>query len=139
MADLPIVTSLHGRRIGLDVHGALVVPQDRGNTRMAGTSDSTGTTLANNGFVSVASSTNDAWTLADPFPGAVVTLFIGTTSTGVHTIGLGNSVAYTSVGTEGSTVTLSGPGASITMYGLTTGVWIPIGRNGSSGSAYAAS
>ena len=139
MANVPIVTSIHGRAFGLDTWGAPIANQNRTNTRVAGTSDSTGTNLANNGFVSVTSTTNDAWTLSDPFPGALVTLFIGSSSTGVHTIGLNNSLAYTTVGTEGSTVTLSGPGASITLYGLTTAVWIPVGRNGSSGSAYAAS
>lgn len=139
MANLPILTSIHGRRLGLDPNGALVVGQSRTGTKLAGTSDSTGTLLANNGFVSVTSTTDDAWTLSDPFPGAVVTLFIGSTSTGVHTIGLNNSVAYTSVGTAGSTIVLSGPGASITLYGVSTSVWQPIARNGSSGSAYAAS
>jgi hypothetical protein len=136
---MPLLTSIHGRRFGLDENGAPVANQTRTGTKVAGTSDSTGVTLANNGFVSVTSSTDDAWTLADPYQGAVVTLFINSTSTGVHTIGLNNSVAYTSVGTAGSTITLSGPGASITLYGMSTGVWLPIGRNGSSGSAYAAS
>jgi hypothetical protein len=77
--------------------------------------------------------------LADPFPGAVVTLFNNTTSTGIYSISLNNSVGYTSLGVEGSTVTLTGPGASITLYGLSTGAWLPIGRNGSSGSAYISS
>lgn len=136
MANVPIVTSIHGRAFGLDTWGAPIANQNRTNTRVAGTSDSTGTNLANNGFVSVTSTTNDAWTLSDPFPGALVTLFIGSSSTGVHTISLNNSVAYTSEGTEGSTMTLKGPGASMTLYGLSTGAWLAIGRFGTSASAY---
>ncbi len=136
---MPLLTSIHGRAFGLDENLATVNNQKRTGTKVAGTSDSTGTTLANNGFVSVTSTTNDGWVLDNPYQGALVTLFINSTSTGVHSISLNNSVGYTTVGTEGSTVTLSGPGASITLYGLSTGAWLPVARSGSSGSAYISS
>jgi hypothetical protein len=140
MADLPILTSIHGRRLGLDPNGALVVPQVRDNTHVAGTSDSTGTELANNGFVTVVTTTNDTWLLKDPFPGACVTIMTGSSSTGIHSVNLNNSVAYTTIGIASSTAVLTGAGAGITLYGLTTAVWAltsPI--SGSSAAAYVSS
>jgi len=133
------ITSIHGRRLGLDENNGLVYNPKRSGYRVAGTSDSTGTTLANNGFVSVTSTTDDTWKLADPFKGAVVTLMCISTSTGIHSINLNNSVAYSTVGTASSTAVLTGYGASLTLFGLTTAVWMPIGRAGSSASAYLSS
>lgn len=136
---MPLLTSIHGRRLGLDENGALVNVQTSTGARMAGTSDTTGTNLSNNGIVSVVTTTNDTWRLDDPFIGAKVTLMTGSSSTGVHSISLNNSVAYSTVGIAGSTVVLTGAGASITLYGVTTGRWNVIGRSGSSDSNYVSS
>jgi hypothetical protein len=136
---MPLLTSIHGRRLGLDENGALVNVQTSTGTRMFGTSDSTGTNLANNGVVSVVTTTDDTWTLDDPFIGAKVTLYTGSSSTGVHSINLNNSVAYSTVGIAGSTVVLTGPGASLTLYGVTTAIWNVVGRSGSSASNYVSS
>jgi len=135
---MAIITSIHGRSIGLDGEGALLVNQ-RPSARTAGTSDTTGTELANNGFVSVITTTDDTWVLRDPVPNALVTLYTGSSSTGVHSINLNNSVAYSTVGIAGSTVVLTGPGASITLRGLTTAIWAVVGRSGSSASNYVSS
>lgn len=136
---MTILTSIHGRKIGLDHQGALVVNQNRTGTKLQGTSDSTATTLHNNGYVSVVTTTNDTWTLGNPFKGAKVTLFTGSSSTGVHSINLGGSVAYSTIGIAGSTVVLTGAGASVTLYGLTTAIWQVVGSAGSSDSAYVSS
>lgn len=134
-----IVTSIHGRQLGLDENGALVVNQRRTGTKLAGTSDSTGTKLANNGYVSVVTTTDDTWTLGEAFPGAVVTLMTGSSSTGIHSINLGGSVCQSSIGIAASTVVLTGAGASVTLYGVTTAIWRQVGMGGSSNSNYVSS
>ena len=136
---MTIITSLHGRRIGLDSQGALVVNQNRAGTKLQGTSDSTGTNLHNNGFVSVVTTTDDTWRLNNPHKGACVTLFTGSSSTGIHSINLLDSVCYSTIGIAGSTVVLTGAGASVTLYGLTTAIWQIVGRSGSSASNYVSS
>ena len=134
-----ILTSLHGRRIGLDENGALLVRQNRTGTKLAGTSDSTGTTLANNGMVSVVTTTDDTWTLGEAQKGNLVTLFTGSSSTGIHSINLGASVCYSTIGIAGSTAVLTGAGAAITLYGLSSAAWTVVSRSASSASAYVSS
>jgi hypothetical protein len=128
-------TSIHGRAFGLDENGALLVRQNRTGTKLAGTSDSTGTKLHNNGFVSVVTTTNDTWTLGEAQKGNLVTLFTGSSSTGIHSINLGNSLCYSTAGIAGSTVTLIGMGASVSLYGLTSALWQLVARAGSTASA----
>ncbi|MEK9736778.1 MAG: hypothetical protein VW239_05605 [Candidatus Nanopelagicales bacterium] len=107
---------------------------------MSGTSDTTGTALPNNGICSVVTTTDDTWTLSDPtYVGAQVTLMTGSSSTGVHSINLNNSVAYSTQGIAGSTVVLTGHGASITLLSISTAIWQVIGRSGSSASNYVSS
>ena len=133
MAEM--MRSLHGRLVGLDENNALLVRQNRTGTKLAGTSDSTGTKLANNGYVSVVTSTDDTWVLNEAQRGNVVTLFTGSSSTGTHSINLGNSVCYSTVGIAGSTVLLVGAGAYVTLLGMSSATWALVGRSGSSASA----
>jgi hypothetical protein len=139
MSNLPILTSIHGRRFGLDQAGAPIFAYKRTGADVRGTSDTTATSLHNNGFVSVVTTTDDTWQLKDPFQGALVTLMTGSSSTGIHSINLTNSVAYSTVGIAGSTVVLTGPGAAITLFGYTTAIWLHVGSAGSSASAYVSS
>lgn len=134
-----IITSIHGRRLGLDINECLVGIRGIRRQQVAGTSDTTATALPNNGFVSVVTTTNDGWVLTDPYVGAQVTLFTGSSSTGTHSISLNNSVGYSTNGIAGSTVQLVGAGASITLLGLTTAIWMQIARTGSTDSAYISS
>jgi hypothetical protein len=136
---MPLITSIHGRLFGLDENGAYVNDQRRNGTRLAGTSDSTGTKLANNGIVTVVTSTDDTWVLQEAYRNAHVTLMTGSSSTGIHSINLGNSVCYSTVGIAGSTVVLTGPGSALTLHGLSSGVWAVAGRAGSSVSNYVSS
>jgi len=134
-----IRTSLYGRRLGLGNNDDLIGLRNVTLPRVSGTSDTTGTALPNHGLVSVVTTTNDTWTLADPYPGAQVTLMTGSSSTGIHSINLNNSVAYSTVGIAGSTVVLTGHGAAITLVGLSTAIWQVIGAAGSSASNYVSS
>ena len=136
---MPVMTSIHGRRIGLDSNDALLVKQKLTGTKLAGTSDSTATKLANNGFVTVVTTTNDTWVLSDPEPGCLVTLMTGSSSTGTHSINLGNAVAYSTEGIASTTATLIGMGAALTLYAVSTGIWRCVGRHGSTASAYLSS
>lgn len=131
-----ILTSVHGRRLGLDANETLVGVRGMRLQQVSGTSDTTGTALPNNGFVSVVTTTNDGWVLTDPYVGAQVTLMTGSSSTGTHSISLNNSVGYSTNGIAGSTVQLVGAGASVTLLGITTAIWMQIARTGSTDSAY---
>lgn len=133
-----ILTSIHGRRLGLDINDCIVTKGiQRGVTQA--TSDTTGTSIPNNGIGVVVTSTNDTWTLDAPYDGAEVTLMTGSSSTGIHSINLGTAVAYSTIGIAGSTVVLTGPGAAISLRGLTTGIWAVTGAAGSSVSNYVSS
>lgn len=133
-----IKTNLFGRRLGLDVNDALTGMQGIRLPVLAATSDTTATPIPNNGFVSVETTTDDTWTLAAPVPGCSVTLFCATTSTGIRTVTPTNATVNSTLGTLGTTISLSGCGASITLLGLTTGLWAQVARS-STGVVFASS
>ena len=117
------LTSVHGRRLGIDPDEFLTGVK---NVRMVvtdATSDTTGTNLPNHGLVSVVTTTNDSWTLTDPIPGVPVRLVSGSTSTGTHTVTCAAAVIYSTNGIEGANVVLKGAGAYAELTGLTTAAW----------------
>ena len=124
-----ILTSIFGRRLGLDPDGFLVGPHDSRRPIVDATSDTTGTALPNHGYVSVTTTTNDGWTLTSPVPGCQVTLFTGSSSTGTHSVAFSPAVAYSTNGIAGSTATLVGPGGFVTLMGLSTAVWLVVARS----------
>lgn len=134
-----IMTSLHGRRIGLGPDGEVIGPRAYTRGVTDATSDTTGTALPNDGIVSVVTTTNDTWTLTDPYPGAEVTLMTGSSSTGIHTISCAAAVIYSTNGVEGANVVLTGAGAAMSLVGVTTGRWSVTSRAGSSPSNYVSS
>lgn len=134
-----ILTSIHGRRFGLDNNECMAGPRGFVRPQVAGTSDTTGTDLPNHGYVSVVTTTDDTWRLTDPYVGAEVTLMTGSSSTGVHSINLKNSVCYSTIGIAGSTVVLTGAGAAVTLVAITTAIWQLVSRSGSSASNYVSS
>lgn len=135
-----IRTSIYGRRLGLDKEDHLVGMRGMRLPQVAGTSDTTGTDLPNYGLCSVVTTTDDTWRLSDPTQaGLMVVLMTGSSSTGIHSINLKNSVAYSTQGIASSTAVLSGMGASLTLVSLSTAIWQAIGRHGSTASAYLSS
>ena len=134
-----ILTSLHGRRLGLDKDECLVGPKLMKRPVTDATSDTTGTALPNHGVVSVVTTTNDTWTLTDPFVDAEVTLMTGSSSTGIHTINCAAAVIYSTNGVEGSDVILTGAGAGMSLIGISTSQWSVTSRAGSSPSNYVSS
>jgi hypothetical protein len=134
-----ILTSIHGRRLGLDNEEYIVGPRGMKRPVTAATSDTTGTTLPNNGYNSVVTTTDDTWLLDPPAVGSEVTLMTGSSSTGVHTITFTNAVAYSTNGIAGASVILTGSGAAMSLLGITTGIWQVTSRAGSTPSNYVSS
>jgi len=117
------VTSIYGRRLGLDINEMIVGPKEIRRVVTNATSATTGTALPNHGIVSVVTTTNDTWTLTDPLPGVSVKLMTGSTSTGTHTITCAAAVIYSTNGIEGASVLMSAAGAHVELTGLTTAAW----------------
>lgn len=118
-----ILTSVHGRRLGIDQDEFLAGTKGVRPVLTDATSDTTGTEIPNNGVVSVVTTTNDSWVLEDPLPGVSVTLFAGSSSTGVHTVDASPAVIYSTNGLEGDQVLLKGAGGYATLTGVTTAIW----------------
>jgi len=126
-----ILTSIFGRRMGLDRYDNLLGPKGVRLPVVAATSDTTGTNLPNSGNVSVVTTTVDGWVLDPPAAGCEVTISAGSSSTGTHSIAVAPAVIYSTNGIAGSTITMFGPGGYIRLMGLTTGVWQVLGRSSS--------
>jgi hypothetical protein len=123
-----IATSIFGRRLGLDQNDFLVAKGTR-NAVNAATSDTTGTNIANAGYTSVETTTNDGWKLDAPAVGGIVSLFTISTSTGIRVITPVNATVVTSAGTAGSTIGLYGYGGSVTLVGISTAAWAVLARS----------
>jgi len=122
------ITSIHGRRLGLDINEMLTGPKEIRRVVTNATSDTTGTALPNHGIVSVVTTTNDTWTLTDPLPGVPVRLMTGSTSTGTHTITCAAAKIYSTNGITGSGVLMSAAGAYCELTGLSTAAWAVTSR-----------
>lgn len=126
-----ILTSIHGRRLGIDPDGFLVGSKPIRHQVSNATSDTTGTNIPNNGFHTVSTTTNDTWTLTDPVAGCEVTIQTATTSTGNHVVVPADATIVSTNGVAGSSVIMQGVGAGITLRGISTSQWILTSRTGS--------
>lgn len=137
LRDLALHKSIYGRRLGLDKDDFLVGPKGIRVPVTNATSDTTGTALLNHGFHTVVTTTDDGWTLASPVPGAQVKIVTGSSSTGLHAIVPTNATIISSNGSAGSSITMAGPGAYISLLGNTTAQWIVTGiRDTTAGNTY---
>lgn len=134
-----ILTSIHGRRLGLGPNEQIGGVKGVHRPVTQATSDTTGTALANHGINVVVTSTDDTWSLTDPFDGAEVTLMTGSSSTGIHTITPAAAVIYSTNGVQGASVKLTGAGAAVSLVGLTTAIWAVTSMSGSTPSNYVSS
>ena len=124
-------TSVRGRRLGIDANDYLVGPKENRVAVTNATSDTTGTAILNYGFHTVATTTNDVWTLVDPTPGVAVRIATATTSTGNHAIVPAAATIISSNGTAGSSIIMQGVGAHIELMGISTSQWVVSSRGGS--------
>ena len=129
-------TTVHGRRLVLSQNEFIAGQRDVIKTLSNATSDTTGTNLANNGYHTVVTTTNDSWTLNDPQVGVSVTIATGSSSTGIHTIVPANATIITSATSTGKSVTLIGGNASVTLFGATTALWAVAATRGSSAQTH---
>lgn len=129
-------TNVHGRRLGISQNEFLVGVKGVVKTLANATSDTTEINLANNGYHTVVTTTNDTWTLNDPQVGVSVTIATGSSSTGIHTIVPANASFITSATSTGKSVTLIGGNASVTLFGATTALWAVAATRGSSAQTH---
>ena len=134
-----ILTSVHGRRLGIDHTERLAGVKGIRRVVTAATSDTTGTVLPNHGICSVVTTTDDSWTLTDPDVGCEVTIVTGSSSTGLHTITCVAATVNSSASSTGPGVVLSGGNAGITLVGLTTALWAVTATRGTTLQAHASS
>lgn len=126
-----VLNSIKGRYLGLDVNSFLVGVKDLRTAVTAATSDTTGTAILNYGTHTVVTTTNDVWTLTDPVPGTRVRIGTASTSTGNHAIVPAAATIISTNGTAGSSITMQGVGAFITLEGISTSQWLVTSRGGS--------
>jgi len=134
------LTSLYGRRLGLDQNGHLVGPLSfrvptEGIASSAGTTDYVALTSLTAYGVSVVGSTSSgsaAYTLASPIPGVVKYIVNPTTATiTVASTAGGAYFALSSAGgtVSGTTITTTRGGIGLQLLGMTTAAWAVIGTN----------
>lgn len=120
-----ILTSIYGRRLGLDKDDYLCGFKSQRVAVSNATSDTTGTALAPYGVHTVTTTTDDGWRLTDPpAPGVVVRIATGSSSTGLHAVTPVAATIISSNGVAGSSMTLAGAGAYIELTSITTAQWI---------------
>jgi hypothetical protein len=131
-----ILTSVHGRRLGISNDEFLVGQKGMKQVVTAATSASTGTQLPNHGYITLTSTETNGteWQIADPITGVEVTLTITSSSTYGHTVTPENATFVTSGSSTGASVILQGGGTAVTLFGISTSVYGS--KNGSPGSTY---
>lgn len=123
-----IITSMRGRRVGIDRNDFLIHKGHKKAITDIDTGD-TGTDVKNYGIVQTlctGSSQTAQWSMEAPEPGVEVTLINGTSSTGTMqflTTPNGADILISSVGTTVGVVSLLQGGAAVTLVGLTTARW----------------
>jgi hypothetical protein len=118
-----IITSLYGRRLGLDKDNRLIGIKGRREVITEATSNTTATQLPNFGIVTIASSNDITWVIEDPQIGCEVKILTGTTSTGNHYIQTDNATIKSSFGSTQTQIDFLGGGAGMTLVGLSTSLW----------------
>lgn len=125
-----MITTLWGRRIGLDINNFLVGPPELRKKVQTISSTSPNTAVPAHGVTRITGLTSTQGpvqhTLDAPIIGVEKTLTLGCTSTASIQFGTtanGASIVKTSDGTTGGWINLQGPGGSITLIGVTTAQW----------------
>lgn len=118
-----IKTSVHGRRLGLDQTEHLVGPKGLRYAITAATSASTGTQLPNHGHITITSSSAKTWQIADPVPGCEVSITLISSAIPTCTITPANATFVSSGSSTGASLAMQGGGTSVTLVGISTGVY----------------
>jgi len=119
-----IITSIHGRHIGLDEEDRLCGIKGRRETITEGTSaTASSVNLPNYGWVVITSSNDSTWTMDAPETGCEVKIVTGSTSTSEHYIDMEGATIQSCFGSTQNQIDLRGGGAGVTMFGLSTSQW----------------
>lgn len=123
MAD--ILTSLHGKKVGLDVNGNLLV--EKGYRRPAAAASTAATILAG-GITLMANSTAASFTIEAPYAGAEKILIATSASTSqvvtTPTTGVGfQSTAASTSGAIYRFMTFTGIGQAVSLVGVSAATW----------------
>jgi hypothetical protein len=133
-----ILTSLFGRRLGLDQKEFLHGPKDL-RLVVEEISTTAATSALPYGLTRVltsGSSQTGSYTLQAPEPGVMKLLSLASTSTGGQQFTATNATIYSaSAGTSSAVVNLFSPGAAVTLIGETTAVWRVMSVTGSSATS----
>lgn len=120
-----ILTSIHGRRLGLANGEYLCGPKDVLRPVTNATSDTTGTAILPYGYHTVVTTTDDTWTLTDPpFAGIEVSIGTNSTSTGTHTISPAAATITSTNGVEGASIAMNGLGDRVRLVAISTAAWL---------------
>ena len=125
-----ILTSIFGRRVGLDPNGQLLGFNDTRIPITDATSDTTATTIPGYGVTTVDTSTNDTWLLGPPVRGAMKYLYTGSTSTGIRTIMRADATfaIRSSAASTLTTIVAQGGGLWLQLFGVTSAIYAIVGR-----------
>lgn len=121
---MSILTSIRGRMLGLDNRGNVVTPNSFRTDNVGAAS--TGTTIANSGITTLASTAGNNLTfqLAAPVSGIRKTIVATGASTGtvVSSTGVGATIVSTATGTS-TKATFVAPGQGLVLVGLSATQW----------------
>jgi hypothetical protein len=129
-----ILTSIHGRRLGLDANDHLVGPKSLRQQVTQATSATTGTAIDNYGLTLMAMTTAAAktYTLNAPEAGVSKELVATSSSTLVTKITLSNASLSSTAGSSTTSITFNGRGDRAILVGLSTSQWAAVYLNGAS-------
>lgn len=139
-----LLTSIFGRRLGIDPNEYLVGPKDI--RKQIEDLTTTPTTVAAYGMSLVTATGSSQGPvqhfLPAPVPGVLKHLALGTTSTGSHqflSTANGASIKAASDGTTKSVINLVGQGGAVTLFGVSTAIWQVIASVSTGGVTYTTS
>lgn len=127
---MTILTSLHGRQIGLDRFGNLESPKGFRTNNV--TAASTAATIGNNGITTLGSTAGNNLTfhLDAPVVGVNKTLIATGASTGQVVSSTGSGASFGSTTGAAKLATFTGMGQSLSLVGLSTALWGILGGRG---------
>lgn len=143
-----MITSVFGRRLGLDVGEYLVGAYDIRRTVTDLTSASTATAVPNQGITNIVgtslmtSAAGGCFLLSNPLPGVSYTVFNVNAATSAASPGstalmlIRPTTAFVLQSSDGTTLTTINltPGSAITITGLSTGIAVATGRTSLAGT-----
>ncbi len=123
-----IITSVFGRRLGMDIGGYLVGPPDMKVQTQVATSLTTSSAIDPHGITSLAATSAATYAMSAPVEGVEKKLVCTSTGAGNQVVQLPTGVTFqTTAGTSFNQATFSGVGQSADLVGLSTSLYAAIG------------